>query len=181
MPFGLTNVPSTFMRLMNHVLCEFLGEFVVVYFDVIFYKTLEDHVMHVSCVLDALRRKKFYVNIKKCYFCMENENFLGFVVSKHEVEVDLEKVKAIREWPIPKNASGIRSFHGLAGLCKRFIRDFSSIVASLNELIKKNVKLERGQAQECTFNDLKDKLCNASLLILPNFELTFEIECETHA
>ncbi|XP_022151643.1 uncharacterized protein LOC111019551 [Momordica charantia] len=182
MPFGLTNAPSTFMRLMNHVLRDFLGEFVVVYFDdiLIYSRTLEDHVQHVRYVLIALRKEKLYANLKKCNFCMEMINFLGFVISKQGVEVDTEKVKAIREWPTPKNASEIKSFHGLAGFYRRFIRDFSSIAAPLNELIKKHMKFEWGKAQDCAFNELKDKLCNAPLLALPNFELTFEIECDAN-
>jgi hypothetical protein len=92
--------------------------------------------------------------------------------------VDEEKVKAIREWPIPKNASEVRSFHGLASFYRRFVKDFSSIAAPLNELVKKNVVFKWTDVHEKAFNLLKDKLTNAPLLCLPNFDKPFEIECD---
>ena len=180
MPFGLTNAPSTFMRLMNHVLRECLGKFVVVYFDdiLIYSRTIDDHVMHVRKVLEILRVEKLHANLKKCSFCMDRVNFLGFVVSSNGLEVNVEKVKAIREWPTPTNISQVRSFHRLASFYRRFIKDFSSIAAPLNEIVKKNVGFNWGDAQEHAFNLLKDKLCDAPLLVLPNFDKTFEIECD---
>ncbi|KAA0057648.1 putative polyprotein [Cucumis melo var. makuwa] len=109
MPFGLTNAPSTFMRLMNHVLKEYIGKFVVVYFDdiLVYSKGLNDHILHVKTILLKLREEKLYANFKKCSFCLEQIHFLGFIVGKDGVKVDEEKVKAIREWPTPTNASEI--------------------------------------------------------------------------
>src|SRR5262249_18005036 len=141
MPFGLTNAPSTFMCLINHVLREYLGKFVMVYFDdiLIYSKCLDDHVMHVRLVLIKLREEKLYANLTKCSFCMDKVNFLGFVVSSQGVEIDEEKVRAIKEWPRLKSASEVGSFQALAGFYRRFIKDFSTIAAPLNELDKKNV------------------------------------------
>ena len=157
MPFGLTNAPSTFMRLMNHVLRAFLGKFVVVYFDdiLIYSKSMEEHVDHLKYVLKVLRKEKLFAIFKKCSFCNEKVKFLGYVVGANVIEVDEKKAKVIKEWPTPKIISEVRSFHGLASFYRRFIKDFSIIAAPLIEVIKKTVGFKWGVEQDDAFQLLK--------------------------
>ena len=180
MPFGLSNAPSTFMRLMNHVLRSLIGKFVVVYFDdiLVYSKSLEDHVHHVKQVLSILRKEKLFANLPKCTFAKDKLVFLGFVVSSKGIEVDESKIEAIQNWPTPTNIAQVRSFHGLAGFYRRFVKDFSTIACPLNELTKKNVPFTWGKAQQHAFDELKRRLTQAPLLVLPDFMKTFEIECD---
>jgi hypothetical protein len=92
--------------------------------------------------------------------------------------VDSSKVEAIQGWPTPTTVSQIQSFLGLVGFYRRFIRDFSSIVAPLHELTKKGVSFAWGPTQEEAFNTLKDKLTHAPLLQLPDFQKVSELECD---
>ena len=119
-----------------------------------------------------------YANLEKCIFCTDKVVFLDFVVSAHGVEVDEEKIKAVHEWRPPQNVSQVRSFLGLVGFYRRFVEDFSSIEASINELTKKDVPFQWGEAQEKAFEELKMKLTSAPLLALPDFGKTFKIECD---
>jgi hypothetical protein len=180
MPFGLTNAPSTFMRLMNEVLRPFIGKFVVVYFDdiLIYSKSMDDHMIHLRAVFDALRVARLFGNLEKCTFCTDRVSFLGYVVTPQGIEVDEAKIEAIKSWPVPKTITQVRSFLGLAGFYRRFVKDFSTIAAPLHELTKKGVDFHFGKVHHESFDALKDKLTHAPLLQLPNFDKTFELECD---
>jgi hypothetical protein len=90
MSFGLTNTPSTFMRLMNDVLHSFIGKFMMVYFDdiLIYSKSLNEHSEHLHAVFGALREARLFANLKKCTFCTYRVVFLGYVVTPQGIEVD---------------------------------------------------------------------------------------------
>jgi hypothetical protein len=153
MPFGLTNAPSSFMRLMNEVLRSFIGKFVVVYFDdiMIYSKSLDEHIEHLHAVFGALREARLFANLENCTFCTDKVAFLG-------IEVDEAEIEAIKNWSIPTTLRQLRSFLGLAGFYRPFVRDFNTIAAPLNDLTKKGVPFYWGAAQEHSFNTLIDKL-----------------------
>ncbi|XP_022849059.1 uncharacterized protein LOC111371354 [Olea europaea var. sylvestris] len=179
MPFGLSNALSTFVRVMKQVLRPFIGKYVVVYFDdiLIYSRSEEEHMKHLRIVLAVLLANKLFINLKKCSWWTERLLFLGYLVSSKGIMVDEEKVKVIRDWPTSKTVGEVRSFHGLVTFYRRFIKDFSSIVAPITECLKKG-KFQWGEAAITTFVVIKEKLCTTSVFALPSFEKLFEVKCD---
>ena len=144
MPFGLMNAPTTFMDLMHRVFQPYLDEFVVVFVDdiLIYSKIEEEHQDHLRTVLQDLKEHQLYAKFSKYEFWFSEVKFLGYVVLASGVSVDPEKVDAIMSWERLKSVFKICSFLGLAGYYRRFIKDFSRLVAPMTRLTQKEVKFE---------------------------------------
>ncbi|GJR12359.1 putative nucleotidyltransferase, ribonuclease H [Tanacetum coccineum] len=180
MPFGLTNAPAIFMDLMNRVCKPFLDKFVIVFIDdiLIYSKTKEDHEVHLGSVLELLRKEKLYAKFSKCEFWLQEVHFLGHVVNQNGIHVDPSKIEAVKNWKTPTTPSEIRSFLGLAGYYRRFIANFSKIVKPLTTLTQKNQKYVWGEEQENAFQTLKNNLCDAPILTLPDGVEDLVVYCD---
>ncbi|GJZ15912.1 reverse transcriptase [Tanacetum coccineum] len=112
MPFGLTNAPSTFQALMNEVFREFLRKFTLVFFDdiLIYSKSLEDHIRHLTAVLSKMKDHNLYAKESKCVFGTTHVEYLGHVISTEGVATDPSKVQAMQTWPIPTTLKQLRGF-----------------------------------------------------------------------
>ena len=169
-----------FMRVMNHVFKPFLQKCVVVYFDdiLIYSPSFEEHKQHLEEVLETLRREKLYVNLKKCSFATSMVMFLGYIISAEGIKVDESKVQAIVEWPTPLSIHDVRSFHGLASFYRRFIRNFSTLVAPITECMKAGLKFYWTPEANESFQLIKRKISQAPVLALPDFGKIFEVDCD---
>jgi hypothetical protein len=182
MPFGLTNAPSTFMILMNKVLKDFIGKFVIVYLDdiLIFSKTEEGHLRYLTLVLRRLQQEKLLVNLKKSSFMKKELIYLGFMISSNELKMDPQKVKAIKEWSSPRKIFEVRSFHGLSSFYRKFIRNFSGICASMMDTVKKRHKsFHWTKEAKKSFKLLKEKITRQPVLVLLDFSKTSKVRCDT--
>ncbi|GKC72805.1 putative reverse transcriptase domain-containing protein, partial [Tanacetum coccineum] len=150
MPFGLTNAPVIFMDLMNQVCILYLDKFVIVFIDdiLIYSNTKKDHEVHLGLVLELLRKEKLYAKFSKCEFWLQEVYFLGHVVNQN------------------------------AGYYRRFFANFSKIAKPLTSLTQKNQKYVWGVEQKEDFQTLKNNLCDAPILTLPNGVKDFIVYCD---
>ena len=177
MPFGLTNAPAAFMDLMHRVFHQFLDRFVVVFVDdiLVYSASEEEHAEHLRIVLQTLREHQLYAKLSKCEFWLQQVHFLGHVFSGEGVSVDPAKVEAVLQWESPRSVSEIRSFLGLAGYYRRFVRDFSQVAAPLTRLTRKGVSFVWSEQCEQSFIELKRLLTSAPVLALPSGEEGFDV------
>ncbi|GJR51135.1 putative reverse transcriptase domain-containing protein [Tanacetum coccineum] len=148
MPFGLTNAPS------------------------------EENVEHLRLVLELLKEEKLYVKFSKCEFWLREVQFLRHVINGNEIHVDPSKIEVVKNWKAPRTPTAVCSFLGLDGYYRRFIKNFSKIAKSLTILTQKCKTFDWGEEQELAFQTLKDKLCNAPVLALPDGPEDFVVYCD---
>ncbi|KAL5575999.1 hypothetical protein UlMin_017698 [Ulmus minor] len=124
---------ATFCTLMNQVFHDFLDKFVVVYLDdiVVYSTTIEEHKKHLEMVFQKLRDNQLYVKREKCAFAQTIINFLGHIIERGQIRMDMKKVRAIQEWKTPANVKELRSLLGLANYYRRFVEEYSKTAAPL--------------------------------------------------
>ncbi|GJX25971.1 putative reverse transcriptase domain-containing protein [Tanacetum coccineum] len=158
MPFGLTNALIVFMDLMN--------------------RTKEEHDAHHRLILELLKKEELYAKFSKCDFWLSKVQFLRHVINSEGTHVDPAKIESIKGWESPKTPTKIRQFLGLAGYYRRFIKGFSKIAKPMTKLTQKSVKFNWGKKEETAFQTLKQKLCSAPILALPEGSENFVVYCD---
>ncbi|MBW0503887.1 hypothetical protein O181_043602 [Austropuccinia psidii MF-1] len=140
MPFGLTNAPASFQNPVNDIFQDLLDVYVVAYLDdiVVFSKSEEEHVTHVSTVLSRLRANKPFAKASKCLFNVSSVEYLHYVVSSEGLKMDQAKFQQILNWPPPRNLKALKSFLGFANFYHCFIKNYSKKISSLTSFLKKD-------------------------------------------
>ncbi|GJW31166.1 putative reverse transcriptase domain-containing protein [Tanacetum coccineum] len=140
------------MDLMNRVCKPYLDKFVIVFIDDIltYLKDKKEHVEHLKEILELLKKEKLYAKFSKCEFWIPNVQFLSHVIDSR----------------------------GLAGYYRRFIEGFSKIAKSMTKLTQKGIKFDWGEKEENAFQLIKQKLCSAPILTLPEGSEDFVVYCD---
>lgn len=132
------NAPSTFQSTMNSIFRPLLRKHVFVFFDdtLVYSPSWQFHLTHLEEVLTILTQQGFLANRKKCVFGQSSIDYLGHIISARGMEMDPSKVQAVLDWPVPKDAKGVRGFLGLTGYYRQFIKDYGKIAQALSQLTK---------------------------------------------
>nr|GFC60549.1 putative reverse transcriptase domain-containing protein [Tanacetum cinerariifolium] len=167
MPFGLTNAPTVFMDLMNQVCKPYLDKFVIIFIDdiLIYSKDEKEHEEHLKAILELLKKEELYAKFSKCEFWIPKVQFLGHVIDSQGIHVDPAKIESVKDWASPKSPTEIH------------IEGFSKIAKPMTKLTQNKVKFEWGDKQEAAFQLLRQKLCSAPILALPEGSEDFIVYC----
>ncbi|GFW93780.1 retrovirus-related Pol polyprotein from transposon 297 [Trichonephila clavipes] len=180
MPFGLCNAPATFERMMDNLLRNFKWTMCLCYLDdiIVFSETFEDHLIRLRLVLKCLQEAGLKLNSKKCLFAAQEVKILGHHVSSNGVRPDPDKIKAVRNFPTPKNIHDIRSFLGLCSYFRRFIKGFCYLAKPLQSLLKSGVEFHWGPEEVEAFNSLKKALTSDPVLGMYDERASTEIHTD---
>ncbi|KAL6427141.1 hypothetical protein ACFW04_008643 [Cataglyphis niger] len=177
MPFGLKNAPAIFQRLMDQVLSGLQGSELFVYLDdiVLYASSLREHEIKFDKLAERLRQANLKLQPDKCEFLRKEVGYLGHIISDKGVKSDPAKIRAVKEFPTPRNAKNIKQFLGLAGFYRRFIPNFSKTVRPLTNLLKKEESFDWTDEQESAFVQLREALCTEPILQYPDFTKPFVV------
>lgn len=181
MPFGLKNAPAVWQRLMDKIIGADLEPFVFVYLDdiIVITETFEKHLEILSILFGRLRDAGLTLSREKSHFCKPELKYLGYIVDKHGLRVDPEKVDAITKIPVPKTVEEVRSFIGLASWYRRFVPSFSAVLFPITQLLQKNGKFVLSSECDNAFKTVKECLVSAPLLSCPDFSLPFTVQTDS--
>ncbi len=180
MPFGLKNATSTFTRTMTEVFKELGNSFLKIFVDDlnVHSEKWQDHLQHLGAVLSRLREVNLKLNPSKCCFAAGSIVFLSHVVSKEGTRLDPGKIDAVWRFPVPTIVTNVRSFLGLTGYYRKYIKGYSKVAGPLFELTKKDVVFVWNPECQKAFDDLKKALVQASVLVRPNFQEPFCLDVD---
>ncbi|XP_031405692.1 uncharacterized protein LOC116214426 [Punica granatum] len=169
MPFGLKNAGATYQRAMVTLFHDMMHKEIEVYVDDMIAKSKEgeDHLVNLRRLFERLKKYKLRLNPAKCTFGAKSGKLLGFVVSERGIEVDPDKVKAIRELPPPSTVREVRSFLGRLNYIARFIANLSDKCQPLFRLLRKNAAIEWDDDCQKAFDDIKTYLVQSPVLVPP--------------
>lgn len=175
MPFGLKTAPATFQRAMDNVLRGLQGIHCLVYLDdiIIYSNSIQEHIEKLRKVFDRLRQTNFKVTLDKCEFLRKEVLYLGHKITENGLEPNDDKIKAVLNFPLPRTSTEIKSFLGLVGYYRKFIKDFSKLTQPLTQCLKKKNKLEITPTYVESFEKCKELLVNAPILQFPDFSRPF--------
>ena len=181
MPFGLNGAPATFQRLMNEVVRD-MEKFAHAYLDdlVVFSDSWTEHLDHLETILEKLREFGLTAKMAKCQWAMAECTYLGHVVGGGYVKPEINKLEAVENFPVPKTKKEVRSFLGLTGYYRRFIKEYASMAVPLTNLTRKKCPEIVVWTTECdkAFNALKNMLTSTPVLSSPDFEKTFILQTD---
>ncbi|UYV75780.1 hypothetical protein LAZ67_13001327, partial [Cordylochernes scorpioides] len=183
MIFGLANAPAEFQRLMHTVLGPLLNKKAFCYLDdvIIPAKDWREMIERLREVLERIRSAKLTLKPSKCEFGRKKVEFLGYVISTGGLKPGPRKIKAIEEFPEPKNVHDIRRFLGLTNFFRRFVKDFARKAEPLSRLTKKGSQFEWKEEQRRSFGGLRKDLVEYPVLAHYNPELKTEVHCDASA
>ena len=179
-PFGLFGSPNTFCKTMSCLFASVIGKFAHIYLDdlIIYSSDFQQHLSHVREIFDIYRKSGVKLSFEKCHWAKRSLKYLGHIISSEGISTNPEKVQAIRQYAQPTTSHQVRQFMGLAGYYRKFVPFFSELATPLTDLTRKNVKFKWTDLVDRSFNALKDALCNAPVLIYPDFTKSFNLHTD---